>query len=76
MGIWPCSVSCLDPSVTGRTEDVVVAVQEEAVEAEDAAWVAAMALIPEESVNLIGTAAVTDRKYYFICYKVFSCKSL
>lgn len=41
---------------------------EEAVEAEDAAWVAAMALIPEENANLIDTAAVTDRKYFFSSY--------
>lgn len=37
----------------------------EAVEAEAAAWVAAMALTPEENVNLIDTVAVTDRKYFF-----------
>lgn len=36
----------------------------EAAEAGVAAWVAAMALIPEENVNLIGTAAVTNRKQY------------
>lgn len=36
--------------------------------AEDAAWDAAMALIPEESVNLTDTVAVTDRKYCFSSY--------
>lgn len=40
----------------------------EAVEAEDAAWVAATALIPEENVNLTDTVAVTDRKYSFSPY--------
>lgn len=38
---------------------------EVAVEAEDVAWAAAMALTPEESVNLTDTVAVTDRKYFF-----------
>lgn len=41
-------------------------VAEEAVEEEDAAWVAVMALIPEESVNLIDTAAVIDRKHFSV----------
>lgn len=42
-----------------------MAAEEEAVEAEDVVLVAAMALIPEENVNLIDTVAVTDRKYFF-----------
>lgn len=41
---------------------------EEDVEAEDAAWVAAMALTPEENVNLTDTVAATDRKYRFSSY--------
>lgn len=36
-----------------------------AVEAEVAAWVVAMDLIPEENVNLTDTVAVTDRKCCF-----------
>lgn len=46
---------------------------EEAVEAEDVAWAAAMALIPEENVNLIDTVAVTDRKYIFNCIIALTC---
>ena len=44
---------------------------EEAVEAEDVAWVAAMALIPEENVNSTDTVAATDRKYCFSSYIAF-----
>lgn len=40
-------------------------VAEVAVEAEGVAWVAAMALMPEENVNLIDTVAATDREYPF-----------
>lgn len=40
-------------------------VVEVAVEAEAAAWVAAMALMPEENGNLIDTVAATDREYPF-----------
>jgi len=36
-----------------------------AVAAEGAAWVAAMASIPEENVNLTDTVAVTNRKCFF-----------
>lgn len=46
-------------------------VPEESVEAEDAAWVAAMALTPEENVNLTDTVAATDRKYIFSSYIEF-----
>lgn len=41
---------------------------EAAEEAEAAAWVATMALTPEENVNSIDTVAVTDRKYFFASY--------
>lgn len=43
----------------------------EAVEAKDVAWVVAMALTPEENVNLTDTVAVTDRKYYLCMYNTF-----
>lgn len=42
-----------------------MAVAEVDVEVEDVAWVAVMALIPEESVNLIDTVAATNRKSFF-----------
>lgn len=37
--------------------------------AEAVVLVATMASTPEESVNLIDTVAVTDRKYFFTSYK-------
>lgn len=40
-------------------------VAEEAAAAEAVALAAVMALIPEESVNLTGTAAATNRKSFF-----------
>lgn len=43
----------------------------EPVEAEDAAWVAVMALIPEENVNLTDTVAVTDRKHFSVFMQPF-----
>lgn len=57
-------------------------VAEVAAEAEDVAWDAAMALMPEENGNLIDTVAATDREYPFyplifqvqqICWKTFLC---
>ena len=44
---------------------VLAVAPEGPVEAEDAAWLAAMALTPGANVNSIDTVAVTKRKYFF-----------